>query len=122
MLDNKRDYLDTHARDAVEKARYEREAKNKAQEEPEPRPDEIREIFDRWVGKEPPKTSSVPRKIFAILVCSWIVVISYVLLVDPFGYRMNSDDWTTLFKVFLIPPIALEVIYFVLIKGFQKNA
>ena len=38
---------------------------------------------------------------------------AYILLFEPYGYRVTSRDYEHIFKVLLFPPVVLVISYFV---------
>ena len=44
----------------------------------------------------------------------WVLAVSaYILLFEPYGYRVTSRDYEHMFKVLLFPPVVLVIGYFV---------
>jgi hypothetical protein len=49
-------------------------------------------------------TRRLLRYVFVGFLSWWATVATYAYLMQPFGYYMDSRDWTVLFKWLLIPP------------------
>ena len=61
------------------------------------------------------------KKIIAVVVSYWIIVIAYILLAEPFGYSIRGSEWDSVFQWLLIPPAAFIAVIFVLKIGFSNK-
>jgi hypothetical protein len=57
------------------------------------------------------------KKLAVASVLFWVfIVLTFVLIFEPYGTFMKSEDWRHAFKIIIFPPLVMFVGYFLLVK------
>lgn len=74
--------------------------------------------------KEPYMKSFFPlnAKRLVIFACAWgVLVITWVILNDPYGSSMRGSEWTDFWQVLFTPPLAVSILNYLFIQFINSN-
>lgn len=68
-------------------------------------------IKNKWIVKLWTNLNETSKAVVSGSAIWWLIVLSYVMTIEPYGSRMHSDDYINLLFWLILPPLCVFLLY-----------